>query len=155
MSKKQAFHQRNSSPLNWSAETYAFLSLRLFLALRFIVAGLGKFQNAEGDYAFSNLYGGFVAHQIETFGTKTNLPAFLHSPYLHCLAYVEIILGFALLLGVKTKRMLAITALTYVSLGYGMMMLGNQATINGIGVHLLITAAALYFVRHNKFELLR
>ncbi len=51
--------------------------------------------------------------------------------------------------------MLALTALTWVSLAFGMMLLGNSSVVNGIGTHLLLTAAALYFVRHNKLELLR
>jgi uncharacterized membrane protein YphA (DoxX/SURF4 family) len=155
MPKRQHSHHKNQSVLQWSAETWAFLSLRLFLALRFLVTGLGKFQNSEGDYAFSNLYDGFVASQIQTFGSKTNLPAFLSYPYIHSLAYVEIILGTLLLLGIRTKHTLALTALTYVSLAYGMMLLGNNNGISVIGTHLLLTAAALYFVRHNKFELVR
>ncbi len=146
-------NQRNGSLLYWSTETWAFLSLRLFLALRFITAGLGKFDN--DGYSFSNLYDGWVANQISTFGSKTNLPAFLYSPYLHSLAYVEIVLGFLLLAGVKTKYTLALISLTYVSLGYGLMLLGNPNPIGTIGIYILLSSAALYFVRHNKFELLR
>lgn len=155
MAKRQYSQQRNNSFLQWSAETWAFLSLRLFLSLRFLCAGLGKFQNDEGAYSFSNFYDGFVASQLETFGSKTNLPAFLHYPYFHGIAYIEIGLGLLLLLGIRTKHALALTALTYVSLAYGMMLLGNSSVVNGIGTHLLLTAAALYFVRHNKFELVR
>jgi uncharacterized membrane protein YphA (DoxX/SURF4 family) len=155
MAKRQYSHPRNQSVLQWSAESWAFLTLRLFLALRFIVTGLGKFQNSEGDYAFSNLYDGFVASQIQPFSSKTNLPAFLSYPYIHSLAYVEIVLGTLLLLGIRTKHTLALTAMTYVSLAYGMMLLGNNNGISSIGTHLLLTAAALYFVRHNKIELVR
>lgn len=146
--------QRKGSPLYWSAETWAFLSLRLFLGLRFLVAGLGKFKSESG-YSFSHYYDGFVARQIETFGSKTGLWSILYVPYVHAIAYVELILGLMLLLGARTKHALALTALTYVSLAYGMMLLGNSSTVNGIATHLLLTAAALYFVRHNKLELLR
>lgn len=119
-----------------------------------MTAGLGKFNGDEG-YAFSNYYHGFVASQIESFGSKTNLWPILYTPYLHGIAYVEIVLGLLLLLGIRTKHMLALTALTWVSLAFGMMLLGNSSVVNGIGTHLLLTAAALYFVRHNKLELLR
>lgn len=119
------------------------------------MTGLGKFQNSEGEYAFSNLYDGWVAKQLQTFDSKTNLPAFLSYPYLHSLAYVEIGLGLLLLLGTRTKHALALTAMTYVSLAYGMMLLGNSSGISAIGTHLLLTVAALYFVRHNKLELVR
>lgn len=146
-------NQRNGSLLYWSAETWAFLSLRLFLALRFIIAGLGKF-NKDG-YSFSNLYDGWVANQLSNFGSKTNLPALLYSPYLHSLAYIEIALGLLLLAGVKTKYTLALISLTYVSIGFGLMLLRNPDPVGTIGIYILLTSAALYFVRHNKFELLR
>lgn len=147
-------NQRNGSILFWSAETWAFLSLRLFLSLRFLTTGLGKF-NSEGSYSFNNLYDGFVAGRIEAFSNSTNLPAFLFSPFLYSLAYIEILLGAALLLGVRTKHTLAVTSLTLVCLAYGLMLLGNIDGVTNVGVHLLLTAAALYFVRHNKCELLR
>jgi len=147
-------NQRNGSFLYWSAETWAFLSLRLFLALRFMTAGLGKF-NGEDGYSFSNFYDGFAAGRIEVFSNSTNLPAFLFAPYLYAIAYIEILLGLALFLGVRTKHTLAIISLTYVSLAYGLMLLGNIDGVTNIGIHLLLTAAALYFVRHNKCELLR
>ena len=146
--------QRKGSPLYWSAETWAFLSLRLFLGLRFLLAGLGKFKS-DGKYSFSNYYDGFVARVSESFATKTDLWSILYSPYLHAIAYIETILGLLILLGVRTKHALALTALTYVSLAYGKMLQGDIATVNGIATHLLLVAAALYFVRHNKLELLR
>jgi len=146
-------NQRNGSLLYWSAETWAFLSLRLFLALRFITVGLGKFDN--DGYSFSNLYDGWVVKQLSAFGSKTNLPAFLYSPYLHSIAYVEIVLGILLLAGIKTKYTLALISLTYVSLGYGLMLLGNPDPVGTIGIYILLTSAALYFVSHNKCELLR
>lgn len=151
MAKKP--NQRNGSLLYWSAETWAFLSLRLFLALKFITVGLGKF-NKDG-YSFSNLYDGFVSSQLNTFETKTNLPAFLYSPYLHSIAYIEIVLGTLLFLGIRTKYTLALISLTYVSLGFGQMLLRNGDGVGSIGNYILLTAAALYFVRHNKFEMFR
>lgn len=147
-------NQRNGSLIYWSAETWAFLSLRLFLSLRFMTAGLGKFNGDEG-YSFSNLYNGFVAGRMEAFSSGTNLPAFLYAPYLYAIAYVEILLGVALFLGIRTKHTLAIISFTYVSLGYGLMLLGSTDGVANIGIHILLTAAALYFVRHNKCELLR
>lgn len=146
-------NQKSGSFLYWSAETWAFLSLRLFLALRFLTAGLGKF-NKDG-YSFSNLYEGFVAGQTDNFATNTNLPAILYMPYLHGIAYFEILVGAALLLGIKTKYALAVMSLTYVSIGYGLMLINNFDGTATIGTYLLLNAAALYFVRHNKCELLR
>lgn len=148
--------QRNGSPLYWSAESWAFISLRLFLGLRFLLAGLGKFKNENGDYSFAAYYGenGTVAKISDLF-QKTDIPGFLVSAYAHSIAHVQIILGFLLLAGVKTKWVLALYALTIVSLAYGQMILGNNATVNEIGIYLILTSAALYFVRHNKLESLR
>lgn len=145
---------RNGSPLYWSAETWAFIALRLFLGLRFLTAGLGKFNN-EGAYGFGNYYEGFIPWITNTFAEKTNLPGFLVTPYAYLIGYLEIVLGLLLLAGVKTKYALALIALTYVSLAYGQMLLGGGDAITQIGIHLMMTIAALYFLRHNKFEALR
>lgn len=146
--------QRNGSPLYWSAETWAVLSLRLFLSLRFLTAGLGKFKGDDG-YAFSNYYDSVAPGMINRFAENTNLPGFLVTPFAYSLGYVEIILGTLLLLGVKTKYVLALFALTFVSLAFGQMLLGDGSEVNELAVLLLVNAAALYFVRHNKLEALR
>ncbi len=144
---------RNGSFLYWSAETWAFLTLRLFLGLRFLTAGLGKFNGDEG-YSFPHYYSGFVASQMDTF-SSTNLPSFLSAPFIYSLGYLEIILGVLLLLGIKTKYVLALFGLTFVALAFGLMILSNSTGVTNIGIHVMITAAALYFVRHNKLELKR
>ena len=143
---------RSSSPLYWSAESWAIITLRLFLSLRFIVAGIGKFKGEEG-FAVSNYYNGTVPWLMNTFDGV--LPIFIIAPYAYMIAYIEVVLGIALLLGVKTKYALALTGLTYVSLAFGQMLLGGHDKVTNIGIHLIITAAALYFVRHNKLEALR
>ncbi len=155
MPRKNA--QRSGSPLYWSAESWAFISLRLFLGLLMLTAGLGKFKTQEGAYSFNAYYNGVVTWIISTF-EKTDIPGFLVSLYAYSIGYVEILLGLLLLVGVKTKWVLASISLTLVSLAYGQMVLGTQesgAVVNQIAIYLLVTAAALYFVRHNKFESLR
>ncbi len=146
-------HNRSGSPLYWSAETWAFISLRLFLGLRFLLAGLGKFKGEEG-YSFSHYYSGVAKGMLSGF-QSTAIPNFLLVPYIYSIAYVEIVLGVLLLLGVKTKYVLALFGLTFVSLAFGKMCQGDHQTVTSIGIHLMITTAALYFVRHNKLELLR
>lgn len=145
--------QRNGSPLYWSAETWAFISLRLFLGLRLLVAGWGKFVN-EAGFSFSNYYDGFATFIINTYTEQTALPKFLVATFAYSLGYAEIILGAFLLVGVKTKYVLALIGLTFVTLSFGNMVLGDNQGIAYLGIHLLITAAALYFVRHNKLEAL-
>ncbi len=145
---------RSSSPLSWSAETWAFLSLRLFLGLQFLVGGLGKF-GGDGGYSFSQYYDGLASWMISTFAENTHLPTFLVAPYAWTIGYLKIALGALLLLGIRTKHVLAVYALTLVSLAYGQMLLGNGDKVSQIAILLLMNIAALYFVRHNKLEALR
>ncbi|MCH6255268.1 DoxX family membrane protein [Puniceicoccaceae bacterium K14] len=144
---------RNNSWLYWSAETWAILALRLFLSLLFITACLGKFIS-DGSFAFSNYYESTIPHLIASFD-GTILPRFLVAPYVYCLAYIQLLLGLALLLGIKTKYTLALFAAMFVSLAFGKMCQGDQQVVNNFGVYLLVNSAALYFVRHNKLELVR
>ncbi len=123
-----------------------------------LIAGLGKFRSGlGGDYSFSTYYNGFATWIITTF-EQSDIPGFLVSIYAYSIGYVEIILGLLLLAGVKTKWVLALIALTLVSLAFGQLILGTaeaRVSISQISIYLLVTAAALYFVRHNKFESLR
>lgn len=144
---------RNNSWLHWSAETWAVLALRLFLSLLFITASLGKF-SSEGILSFSNYYHSTIPNLIGSFD-NTLLPRFLVAPYVYAIAYVEMILGILLLLGVKTKYALALIAATLVSLAFGRMCQGEHQGVASIAIYLLVNAAALYFVRHNKLELVR
>jgi thiosulfate dehydrogenase [quinone] large subunit len=141
-----------SAPLAWSGETWAFLFLRAFLGLRFLLAGLGKFQDGTG-YSFSSYYDGFVSTVLNLFLEKTWLPKFLVSPYLHSIGYVEIVLGLALLAGIRTRVTLVLTAATYVSLAFGQMLMKENVTVGWIGIHLALTVGALVLVRHNRWEL--
>ncbi len=68
--------QRSGSPLYWSAESWAIITLRLFLALRFLTAGLGKFKNADNTYSFDSYYEKVVPWIISSFAEKTNLWSF-------------------------------------------------------------------------------
>jgi len=145
---------RNSSPLYWSAETWAFISLRFFLGLVFLMGGLGKFKNADSDYSFSAYYDGFCQHVLGLFA-ETDIPGFLLYLYVYTIGYAEIALGLLLLAGVKTKWILALFTLTFISLAFGQMVLGNHDKVLHIGTYLLFTTAALYFVRHNRYEALR
>ncbi len=148
------FNQKNGSLLYWSAETWAFLSLRLFLSFRFLTAGLEKFRDGHGNQSFENYYHSWIP-AIQDKLEPTLLPSLIYSPFLYLIAYWNLLLGISLLLGLKTKYALALSALTLVSVSLGMMLIGDPALVNHLGIHLLMTTAGLYFVRHNKLELLR
>ncbi|MFZ5807548.1 MAG: DoxX family membrane protein [Verrucomicrobiota bacterium] len=138
-----------------SAETWAFWMLRLFLGLRFLTAGVGKFIGPQ-SWSFSQYVDKFVTTQLNHFAMDTFLPKFLLAPYLHSLAYIEILLGICLLLGIKTKCSLVGIALLSVSIAFGMMLLppGQGAqTAHFMGIYVGLAVAGLLLHKHNKFEL--
>lgn len=138
-----------------SAETWSFWALRLFLGLRFLTAGIGKFISPQG-WSFSYYIDRFVSAQISHFSMDTFLPKFLLWPYLHSLAYIEILLGACLLLGIKTKCSLIGIAFLSVSIAFGMMLLppgqGGQ-TVNFMGIYVGLAIAGLLLHQHNRFEI--
>ncbi len=137
----------------WDDRTFAFLILRLFLALRWLAAGFGKFQ---GDSGFSlthwNTSG---AGMVENFATNTFLPKFLLVPYVYPLPYIEALLGIGLLLGVKTRIVLILSGLMYVSLAFGQMLIAGHQTVANIAIHLALLIAALLLCQHNKLALVK
>ena len=144
----------SGSFLYWSAESWAILFLRIFLSLRFLTVGLGKFKSPENGYSFSYYYDTKIP-ALKGMFAESFLPGFLTSGFLYTIAYVEIILGILLLLGIKTKYVLAAFGLTLVALAFGLMVVGNPDVNTKVGILLIMNCAALYFVRHNKLELMR
>ncbi|MDX2080593.1 MAG: hypothetical protein SFU53_07400 [Terrimicrobiaceae bacterium] len=139
-----------NSPLHWPAETWAILSLRLFLGFRFLLTGFGKFAEGVGGYL-----NGFVAGTVAEFAEKTWIPGFLVYPYCVALGPVQILLGAAVLLGIKTRVALGLTALTYFSLAFGKMAMHEHDSVVGIGTQFLIAIVALCLVRFNRFALVQ
>lgn len=138
----------------WSVETWAFLILRLFLGLRLLTAGLGKFLGPERVFSFANVHTKFVSNVLPIFKSQTWLPEFLVEPYLNVLPYCEVAFGAMLLLGICTKPTLALMGFLYVSLAFGQMLLpAGGSTVVDIGIHIILVIAALMLAKHNKFEI--
>jgi thiosulfate dehydrogenase (quinone) large subunit len=133
--------------------TWAFLMLRLFLGLRSFFEGVEKFES-NGTYSFANYYANMsrMAHGITG---ASFLPLWATRNYADSLGYVLLVLGAALLLGVKTRATLILTGLLYVSLAFGLMVVQENEGVAWLGVYVGLIAGALVLVRHDRFALWR
>jgi thiosulfate dehydrogenase [quinone] large subunit len=164
-----------SSPLHL---TYAFWSLRLWLGLRAVITGLEKFSakitaqqplldaNGVPDssgavvevekkvYGFSN-YHAIPQSLQDKFANEPLLPGFLTAPFYAVLGYALILLGLALLLGVRTRESLLGMGFLYSVLTVGLILIGQDQGVAWLGVHLLLVTAALALASHNRFAITR
>jgi len=137
----------------WSNATWAFLTLRLFLALRWIISAIEKFE-LDGVYSFANYYAN--ARRLgEGIASNTFLPAWMTLPYAYTLGHLMFVVGVLLLLGIKTRLMLIITAALYISLAAGLMAAEDNEGVAWLAIHVGLTAGALLLVSHNKLALTR
>ena len=129
----------------------AFLLLRLFLGLRTLLAGLEKFE-LKGTYSFANYYENMGKMASGITGASF-LPLWMTKNFAHSLGYVLILLGAALLLGVKSRAMLVLTGLVYVGLSFGLMAVQEAEGVAWLAIHVGLIAGALVLVRHDRFAL--
>lgn len=136
------------SPLEFTA---AFLLLRLFLGLRTLLAGLEKFE-LNASYSFSNYYEN-MARMAQGITGASFLPLWMTKSFALSLGYVLLLLGVALLLGLKTRLTLIVSALVYVGLAFGLMAVQEGEGVAWLGVHVMMFVGALLLVRHDRFAL--
>ena len=131
--------------------TAAFLLLRLFLGLRTVLAGLEKWES-KGTYSFANYYEN-MGRMAQGITGASFLPLWMTRGFAHSLGYALVILGVALLLGVRTRIALFLTGLLYVGLSFGLMAVQEGEGVAWLGMHVAMFAGALLLVRHNRFAL--
>jgi thiosulfate dehydrogenase [quinone] large subunit len=131
--------------------TAAFLLLRLFLGLRTLLAGIEKFE-AGGKYSFENYYTN-MARMASGITGASFMPLWMTKSFAMGLGYILIVLGAALLLGLKTRWTLILTGLVYVGLSFGLMAVQESEGVAWLAVHVGLFAGALVLVRHNRFAL--
>lgn len=142
-----------TSVSSWPNATWAFLTLRLFLALRWIISAIEKFE-LEGTYSFANYYAN--ARRLgEGIAGATFLPTWLALPYAYTLGHLTMVVGILLLLGVKTRLMLLITGALYISLAVGLMAAEENEGVAWLAIHVGLTAGALLLVSHNRLAITR
>jgi thiosulfate dehydrogenase [quinone] large subunit len=129
--------------------TAAFLLLRLFLGLRTLLAGIEKFEG-KGNYSFANYYQNMDRMASGITGASF-MPLWMTKNFAHAIGYVLIVLGAALLLGVKSRATLVLTGLTYVGLSFGLMAVQEGEGVAWLAIHVMMIAGALVLVQHDRF----
>lgn len=129
----------------------AFLLLRLFLGLRTLLAGIEKFES-KGTYSFANYYEN-MSRMASGITGASFMPLWLTRNFAHTLGYALIVLGVALLLGVKSRATLILMGLLYVGLSFGLMAVQESEGVAWLAIHVGLIAGALVLVRHDRFAL--
>jgi len=131
--------------IRWKSRDWAFLLLQIFLGLRFLAAGLGKFNGPNG-LSFQHFYSQVMPALSQPFLEKTMLPVWTVQLFLGTLPYGEILLGAGILVAGKNRGPLVLAGLLYISLAFGQMLIGGQTTVADIAIHLGLVVAALLLV---------
>lgn len=143
-----------SIPLTARPEyTAAFLLLRLFLGLRTLLAGIEKFES-KGAYSLAN-YGQNMSKMAEGITGASFLPLWATRTFANSLGYVLVILGVALLLGLRTRTALILTGLVYIGLSFGLMAVQEGEGVAWLGMQIGLIVAALLLVRYDRFAVWR
>ncbi|NDB95212.1 MAG: hypothetical protein EBZ78_03475 [Verrucomicrobia bacterium] len=121
--------------IRWKSRDWAFFLLQLFLGLRFLTAGIGKF--------YGSTYSEVLPALSQAFLEKTFLPAWGVKLFLGSLPYGEILLGAGILVAGKNRGPLVLAGILYVVLAFGQMLMGAQSVVADLAVHLGLVVAAL------------
>ena len=135
----------------WTGLNWAFLLLRLFIGLRLFMAGIEKFES-DMSYSFENYYQN-MRRMAEGIAGASFLPELLTKPYAYSLGYALILVGAAVLLGIKPRISLVLSGLLFVSLSFGLMTVAENEGIANLGIQIGLTCAALSLVDHSRLVL--
>lgn len=157
--------------------TLGMLTLRIWLAIRAIQAGIEKFAGTESSskavnidgapndyglteaasaktYAISN-YQGVPGPLYDKFVDEPLIPTWGLDLYNVILGPALLILGFTLLLGVATRYTLFAMGLLYTSLTFGLILINQASGIAWLGTHIIMIVGALALVQYNRFVILK
>ena len=149
---------------------FAFLLLRLWLALRAIFTGIEKFSGQKSSEVAivvdgePNSYGLTSSDSDKVYGLQyyNGIPEALGDklkgePLLPgfdvLLGPLLIITGLTLLLGIATRISLFIQGLLYCFLTVGLILLKQDGGIAWLAIHVLLVVVALMSVKNNRFQL--
>lgn len=153
----------------------AVLTLRLWIGVRALQAGIEKFAGREASESAvmvdgqANAYGltettsakvygldyynGVPPALYEQFKAEPLLPNFMLPVYDVALGPLLVLLGLAVLLGVATRLSLFVMGLVYTSLTFGLILLNQSSGVAWLAAHIGLIALMLLFAGHNRFEL--
>ena len=164
--------------LGITGPSLAFLTLRLWLGSRALVTGLEKYSakitvqepllDAAGQPDLSGamvdvekkVYGLKYYHALPDtlqtkFAAEPLLPGFLSTPFYALLGPALLVLGVLLLIGAANRLTLFAMGVLYVALTLGLMLIGQDAGVSWLAIHLGLVAFALTLVDHNRFAVTR
>ena len=171
----------HSSPTARAADalagTFAFLCLRVWLGLRALLTGIEKYAGTEtmqeplldefGEpdisgamievktkvYGFDH-YHGLPPALANKFAAEPLLPGWALGLYDTVLGPLLILIGVTLLVGIAPRITLFVHGLLYCSLSVGLILLNESGGVAWLGIHVLMVAAALRLVQHDRFSVL-
>jgi thiosulfate dehydrogenase (quinone) large subunit len=115
---------------------------RWALGLLLFYGGLGKLMGGVS---------GFVTGYLATQFAKTFLPPVLISIYGYILPFVELTLGFLLILGLLRNYTLLLSGLTFISLAFGQMLLQKHEVVATIFIYIAINATLLFLDEYDSW----
>ena len=160
------------------ALTYAFWTLRLWLGLRAVLSGLEKFSTkitvqqplldvkgvpdpSGAIVEVQHKVFGFSHYQAisdtlqDKFANEPLLPTLLTTPFYMLLGYVLIVIGLALLLGIRTREALLGMGILYAILAVGLILISQEQGVAWLGIHELLVVAALVLSPFNRWSVTR
>jgi thiosulfate dehydrogenase [quinone] large subunit len=134
-----------------SPSSLAFLLIRSWLGMRLFFSGVMKCVSPTGEFSLAN---GLATHLwIVPMFDKSILPRWIVVPYAHSLMWFEFALGLALLLGIKPRTSLFLSALVFLTLAFGQLMLANYDKVDAIGLYVVVCAFGLLLSPHSRLDL--
>ena len=116
--------------------------------------GVGLKPGLDGVYSMKNYYVN-MRRMGEGIASSSFMPTWMTLPYAYTLGHLLVVLGILLLLGVKTRFVLILSGLTYLSLAVGLMAVEESGGVAWLAIHVILCAGALLLVSNNRFALTR
>ncbi|MGD7652140.1 MAG: hypothetical protein ACQCXQ_02915 [Verrucomicrobiales bacterium] len=157
---------------------YGALLLRLWLGVRAIQTGIEKFSGTKmvsgtaveidgkaNDYGLETAasikyyamgnYHGVPAGLYKQFEGEPLMMGWALNIYDKVLGPILLILGLTILLGIASRTSLFLLGLLYVSLTWGLILIGQDPGVAWLGTHMVLIAMALMLAEHNRFAILK
>lgn len=131
--------------------TAAFLLLRLFLGMRTFLAGLEKFEANKG-YSTDN-YSANMSRMAKGISDFSFIPTWAANLFAQPLGYLLLLLGVAILLGIKSRVTLFLGGLLYTGLAFGLAAVQEGEGVAWLGAQVTMFAFALVLARNERFAL--
>jgi thiosulfate dehydrogenase [quinone] large subunit len=119
----------------------AYALLRATFGVVFLFYGIGKFMRGLG---------GFAGGMQQRFAGK--LTMVLVVPFAYSLPFIEVLIGVLLVLGLFNSIALVISGLLLIALTFGMVILGDTATVANNLLYVLINFVLLYLAEQNDYS---